>query len=56
MLLAGLVAVILCEIYAAVMQHEFQHTDNAVGKGFAILGIYIFAVSYCMQSTKSPVI
>ncbi|KAI1312176.1 putative MFS monosaccharide transporter [Xylaria venustula] len=46
MLLTGLVAVILTEIYSAVLQREFQHTDNRVGKGFAILGIYIFAVCY----------
>ncbi|KAI0196960.1 putative MFS monosaccharide transporter [Astrocystis sublimbata] len=46
MLLAGLIAVILTETYSAVLQREFQHTDNRVGKGFAILGIYIFAVCY----------
>ncbi|KAI1349989.1 putative MFS monosaccharide transporter [Xylaria sp. FL0043] len=46
MLLAGLIAVILTEIYSAVLQREFQHTDNRVGKGFAILGIYVFAVCY----------
>lgn len=28
------------------MQHEFQHTGNRVGKGFAILGIYLFVVTY----------
>lgn len=37
----------LIEIYAAVMQREFQNTDNRVGKGFAILGIYLFVVCYC---------
>ncbi|KAI8946660.1 putative MFS monosaccharide transporter [Xylaria longipes] len=46
MLLAGLACVIVTEIYSAVLQREFQHTDNRVGKGFAILGIYIFAVCY----------
>lgn len=49
MLLAGVVWVVLTEIYAAVMQREFQNTDNRVGKGFAILGIYIFTVGYCKQ-------
>lgn len=46
MLLAGLVWVICTEVYAAVMQRCFQQTDNRVGKGFAILGIYIFVVGY----------
>jgi hypothetical protein len=47
MLIAGLAGVVLIEIYAAVMQRQFQHTDNRVGKGFAILGIYLFVVCYC---------
>lgn len=47
MLLSGLAGVILVEIYAAVMQREFQNTDNRIGKGFAILGIYLFVVAYC---------
>ncbi|KAJ4305021.1 hypothetical protein N0V90_000550 [Kalmusia sp. IMI 367209] len=46
MLLAGLSSVILTEIYCAVMQRSFQHSDNRIGKGFAILGIYIFVVCY----------
>ncbi|EYE97367.1 putative MFS monosaccharide transporter (Hxt8) [Aspergillus ruber CBS 135680] len=46
MLLSGLAGVILVEIYAAVMQREFQNTDNRIGKGFAILGIYLFVVAY----------
>lgn len=47
MILAGLTGIILVEIYAAVMQKEFQNTDNKIGKGFAILGIYLFVVAYC---------
>ncbi|PLN76038.1 MFS monosaccharide transporter [Aspergillus taichungensis] len=46
MILSGLGGIVLIEIYAAVMQREFQHTDNRVGKGFAILGIYLFVVAY----------
>ncbi|OJK03375.1 hypothetical protein ASPACDRAFT_1894118 [Aspergillus aculeatus ATCC 16872] len=46
MILAGLAGIIIIEIYAAVMQREFQNTDNRVGKGFAILGIYLFVVVY----------
>ncbi|EPE02782.1 mfs monosaccharide transporter [Ophiostoma piceae UAMH 11346] len=46
MLLTGVGCVILTEIYAAVMQHQFQNTDNKIGKAFAILGIYLFAVAY----------
>ncbi|KAJ5542962.1 Major facilitator superfamily domain general substrate transporter [Penicillium sp. DV-2018c] len=46
MILTGLAGVVLIEIYAAVMQRCFQHTDNRVGKGFAILGIYLFVVCY----------
>lgn len=51
MLLAGLTGIVLIEIYAAVMQREFQYTDNRVGKGFAILGIYLFVVCYCKFPT-----
>ncbi|KAJ5084223.1 Major facilitator superfamily domain general substrate transporter [Penicillium alfredii] len=46
MLITGLGGIVLIEIYAAVMQREFQNTDNRVGKGFAILGIYLFVVCY----------
>ncbi|KAI4766992.1 putative MFS monosaccharide transporter [Aureobasidium sp. EXF-3400] len=42
MILTGLGGIVIVEIYAAVMQREFQNTDNQVGKGFAILGIYLF--------------
>lgn len=49
MILAGLSGIIIIEIYSAVMQREFQNTDNHVGKGFAILGIYLFVVCYCMS-------
>lgn len=47
MILAGLSGVIAIEVYAAIMQREFQDTDNKIGKGFTILGIYLFAVIYC---------
>lgn len=47
MLLAGLAWVVCTEIYCAVMQRSFQDTNNKVGKSFAILGIYLFAVGYC---------
>lgn len=47
MLLFGLACVIVTEIYAAIMQLKFQNTDNRVGKGFAILGIFLFVVCYC---------
>ena len=47
MILTGLGGIVVVEIYAAVMQREFQNTDNQVGKGFAILGIYLFVVIYC---------
>ncbi|KAJ5920974.1 Major facilitator superfamily domain general substrate transporter [Penicillium verhagenii] len=46
MLITGLAGIVLIEIYAAVMQLKFQNTDNKVGKGFAILGIYLFVVCY----------
>lgn len=47
MILTGLAGVVIIEIYAAVMQREFQNTDNKVGKGFAVLGIYLFVITYC---------
>ncbi|KAI1623613.1 MFS transporter [Exophiala viscosa] len=46
MILAGLTGIIIIEIYASVMQLEFQNTENKVGKGFAVLGIYLFVVTY----------
>jgi sugar porter (SP) family MFS transporter len=46
MILTGLTGIIIIEIYAAVMQRQFQNTDNQVGKGFAVLGIYLFVVTY----------
>lgn len=46
MIITGLAGIIVIEIYAAVMQREFQNTNNRVGKGFAILGIYLFVVCY----------
>lgn len=48
MILTGLSGVILVEIYTAVMQRRFQDSSSATGKGFTILGIYLFAVIYCM--------
>ncbi|EON95722.1 putative mfs monosaccharide transporter protein [Phaeoacremonium minimum UCRPA7] len=53
MLLAGISCVIITEIYAAVMQREFQNTNNRVGKGFAILGIYLFVVCYFTEAGPS---
>ncbi|EZF16043.1 hypothetical protein H112_05877 [Trichophyton rubrum D6] len=52
MILSGLSGIILIEIYAAGMQRIFQNTNNQVGKGFAILGIYLFVVNYCKGSNK----
>lgn len=49
MILTGLAGIIVIEIYASVMQRVFQDTDNSVGKGFAILGIYLFVVNYCKR-------
>ncbi|KAI0018877.1 putative MFS monosaccharide transporter [Xylariomycetidae sp. FL0641] len=46
MILTGLAGIVLIDVYAAVMQREFQDTDNSVGKGFAILGIYLFVTCY----------
>lgn len=46
MILTGLGGIIVVEIYASIMQKEFQNTDNRIGKGFAILGIYLFVVAY----------
>ncbi|KAH9428735.1 hypothetical protein MCOR02_011280 [Pyricularia oryzae] len=46
MILWGLFGVMIIEIYAAIMQREFQNTDNKVGKGFSILGIYLFVVVF----------
>jgi len=50
MILTGLSGIVLIEIYAAVMQLKFQNSDNKVGKGFAVLGIYLFVITYCKPS------
>ncbi|KAJ3556515.1 hypothetical protein NPX13_g10118 [Xylaria arbuscula] len=54
MLLAGLVSVILTEIYSAVLQREFQHTDNRVGKGTAVLDGLINSVTWLYGSEIMP--
>ena len=41
-------------IFAAVMQREFENTNNNVGKGFAIAGLYIFIIGYCKIILKPP--
>ncbi|EON98695.1 putative mfs monosaccharide transporter protein [Phaeoacremonium minimum UCRPA7] len=46
MLLTGMAGIIVIEIYAAIMQKEFQNSNNRVGKGFAVLGIYLFCLTY----------
>ncbi|KIH87462.1 MFS monosaccharide transporter (Hxt8) [Sporothrix brasiliensis 5110] len=46
MLLAGMAWVVWTEAYSAILQWKFQHSDNKVGKGFALLGIYLFVVGY----------
>ena len=47
MILTGLAGIVVIEIYAAIMQAKFQDSNNKVGKGFAVLGIYLFVVCYC---------
>ena len=54
MILTGLSSIVIIEIYAAVMQREFQNTDNKVGKGFAVLAIYLFVVLYCKLIFQFP--
>jgi hypothetical protein len=52
MILTGMGGIIIIEIYTAVMQREFQYNNNRVGKGFAILGIFLFDVCYCKYTTQ----
>lgn len=47
MLISGLAGIVIVEIYSAIMQMKFQNTNNHVGKAFAVLGIYLYAVIYC---------
>lgn len=51
MILTGLFLIIFIEIYAAIMQKEFSDSKNRVGKGFAVLGIYLFCLAYCEFET-----
>ncbi|CAK7218265.1 hypothetical protein SCUCBS95973_003426 [Sporothrix curviconia] len=46
MLLTGMAGIVLVEIYTAEMQRGFATGTNRVGQGFAILGIFLFAVFY----------
>ncbi|OTB00307.1 hypothetical protein M426DRAFT_324356 [Hypoxylon sp. CI-4A] len=46
MILLGLVGLIVIMIYAAIMQREFQNSDNRIGKGFAVLAIYLYVAWY----------
>lgn len=46
MILAGLSGLVLIMIYSAVMQREFQNSNNRIGKGFAVLGIYLYVAWY----------
>lgn len=48
MLLCGMILVVITLVYSAIMQLEFQNTNNKVGKAFALLGIFLYAVGYCM--------
>jgi hypothetical protein len=47
MILTGLSSIVIVETYTAVMQRQFQDTDNRLGKIFTILGIYLFVVCFC---------
>ncbi|KAI1654337.1 putative MFS monosaccharide transporter [Daldinia decipiens] len=46
MILAGLAGLISAMIYSAVMQRIFQDGENRIGKGFAVLGIYLYVAWY----------
>ncbi len=46
MLLTGMIGIVFVEIYTAEMTRGFTSGDNRVGKGFTILGIYLFAFFY----------
>lgn len=54
MILTGMAGIIVIEIYTAVMLRFFENTNNKVGKGFAILGIYLFVVCYSKRAFPDP--
>ena len=45
-ILAGLAAICVIDTYTAVMTREFKTSHNRVGKGFAVLGVYLFGAAY----------
>ncbi|KIY71882.1 general substrate transporter [Cylindrobasidium torrendii FP15055 ss-10] len=49
MLLFGFGGLCVDLVYCALMTHFFQGSDNQVGKGFAILGIYIYNAIYFLM-------
>ncbi|KAI1210215.1 putative MFS monosaccharide transporter [Annulohypoxylon truncatum] len=46
MIISGTAGLILIMIYSAVMQREFQNSNNRLGKGFSVLGIYLYVAWY----------
>lgn len=54
MILAGLSGLILTMIYSAVMQRIFQDSENRIGKGFAVLGIYLYVAWYYGEWHSEP--
>ncbi|SMQ52071.1 unnamed protein product [Zymoseptoria tritici ST99CH_1A5] len=46
MMLTGLTGIIITLTYTAIMQHEFQHTDNQIGKGFTVLGLFLYGIVF----------
>ncbi|KAL8290587.1 hypothetical protein RQP46_002845 [Phenoliferia psychrophenolica] len=53
MLIVGTAGVSIVLIYTALLSHFYTTSTNKVGKGFAILGIYLFTTFYygCINST-----
>lgn len=54
MIIAGLSSIVAIEIYTAVMQRQFQGTNNQLGKAFTVLGIYLFVIAFCALPVPDP--
>ncbi|KAI5366035.1 putative major facilitator, sugar transporter, major facilitator superfamily [Septoria linicola] len=54
LMLSGLAGSVLCLIYSAVMQWQFQFSGNKVGKAFAVLGIYLLTVVHYAAFGSAP--
>lgn len=53
LMIFGLVGVIVANIYTSIMNWQYQFSTNAVGKGFAVGGLYLLSAVHCELHTST---